>query len=105
MDKETIDFVKKGLRALSYKYSARTAAKRLARTGRNQYTCACCGGTFGNKEIQLDHKIPVGTLITWDEYIKKLFCAVNGFQVLCKPCHKAKTAREAGERAEIRKAA
>jgi hypothetical protein len=30
----------------------------------------------------------------WNELIKRLYCEADGFQALCKECHKLKTADE-----------
>lgn len=39
----------------------------------------------------------------WDLVIRRLFCEIEGLQVLCKPCHKLKTADERSERAALKK--
>lgn len=71
------------------------------------YRCAGCQGTFITKDIETDHVTPVvdPTLgfTTWDDYIKRLFCEASNLQVLCKPCHKAKSKSEASTRASVRK--
>lgn len=91
------------LRRTSYKWPPRNEALRKARIERGKYRCAKCKKIYGNKEISLDHIQPVvDPKIGWagfEEYIKRLFCPVEGFQVLCDRCHDKKTAREK----EIRK--
>jgi hypothetical protein len=52
---------------------------------------------FARKEIQIDHISPVVPTSGWegfDNFIARLFCASNGLQTLCKPCHKAKSKEE-----------
>lgn len=49
----------------------------------------------------MDHIIPVvgaDGFTTWDDYIERMFVDREGFQVLCKACHKIKTDEEKGER-------
>ena len=72
--------------------------------GGKQYICAKCNKTFSGKNVQVDHKetvIPVNETIeemSWDEIIKRIFCSSDKLQVLCKQCHKKKTAEERKER-------
>ena len=68
--------------------------------GGKQYICAKCKKWFANKEVQVDHIEPV---MRYDETIQdldyntvvmRIFCDEDNLQVLCKPCHKIKTALE-----------
>lgn len=83
------------VRRLSYQWPPRKEAIKKARLERGVYLCNICEGKFGPKEIQLDHIEPViheeDGFIDWNIYLERLFCAEEGFQVLCKPCHEAKT--------------
>lgn len=66
----------------------RKEALARARISRGVYRCAECGGTFGPKEIEVDHIQPVGsTRDSWDLQIERLFCPVEGLRILCKGCH------------------
>ena len=61
--------------------------------------CAHCHELFKRKEIQANHKIPVGTLASTSPediaaYREKMFCRVAGIEALCTTCHKAETARQ-----------
>lgn len=91
------------LRRASYRWPARNEALKLARVERGLYKCALCEGTFQNKDIVIDHIEPVVSLkegfTTWDAFIDRLFCEVEGFQILCNPCHDAKTQTEDSLRA------
>ena len=61
-----------------------------------EYSCAHCSKWFPDKEIQIDHIVPVGTLKTYKDlagFLKRL-TPETGFQVLCKDCHKEKTRKE-----------
>lgn len=85
----------------------RKDAISAARLERGIYKCASCEGRFGPKEIQLDHIIPVVDeetgFIDWNTYIDRLFCEEAGFQVLCKPCHEAKTFFEQEIRKQVKR--
>ena len=70
--------------------------KRNKKTGRDakHYSCSICEGEFPQREVQVDHIVPVGSCPTWDIFIEKLFCEKDNLQVVCKPCHKIKTKEE-----------
>ena len=102
------------LRKASYRWPARQAALRTAsatkedyrefpgekvsKLVRNFYFCKYCGQVFSRKGVSVDHIQPVvDPKKGWqgfDEYIRRLFCEKDGFQILCGECHDAKTARE-----------
>ena len=74
---------------------------RKAYTGPNKrqkwvYTCEHCLGEFKEKEIQVDHIIPTGSLKCYSDlpgFVERL-SSETGYQILCKPCHKEKTKAE-----------
>jgi len=88
-------FIKGLLRRGTFHWRARTEAMTAARVERGRYKCATCGDLFGPKEVALDHTLPVVDpkvgFTTWDDYINRLFCPAEGFQVLCHGCHDNKT--------------
>lgn len=98
-------FIKSTLRSGSQrwppKYKALADAKRGKRinlaSGRlaEHYACAGCKNEFPAKEIQVDHIYPVIDpsigFTTWDDVIKRMFCEIENFQILCRECHKEKT--------------
>lgn len=53
-------------------------------------------------KVAVDHKealVPTdGTVLTWDQYMFRLFCGPENLQVLCEVCHKIKSASENAER-------
>lgn len=72
------------------------------------YMCAECCKEFKRKEINVDHIDPVvpvaGPVPVLDVWAERLYCSEDNLQVLCaKVCHKAKTKREASERAKYRR--
>lgn len=101
-------FIKSALRKA--RWPCKYEAKRLARIERGKYKCACCGAegpaTLPPKEgrkrrrnnAAVDHINPVIDpavgFVDWDTVIERMFCEVEGFQVLCWECHEAKTAEE-----------
>jgi len=70
------------------------------------YRCNECGGAFVAKQVSVDHITPVVPLSghdSWDLFIDRIFCELDGFQVLCKDCHKVKTDAENSERKRLKK--
>jgi len=56
--------------------------------------CAKCEGWFARDQIEVDHIIEAGSLKSFADlpsFVERLFCEVDGFQVLCKNCHNLKT--------------
>ena len=95
------------LRRASYRWPPRNEALKKARVDRGLYQCAVCQECFSQKDIKIDHIQPVVSLkegfTTWDDFMERLFCDVEGFQILCDPCHDAKTAIEDTLRANYNK--
>lgn len=95
-------FLRSGLRAKYQKWGPRFAALLNARSkyeGRNprqrwQFECAICKNQFAQKEVEVDHITPCGSLRGWDDLVgftQRLFCEIDGLRVLCKSCHKQVT--------------
>ena len=62
-----------------------------------EYQCNHCKKWFPEKEIDVDHIIPAGTLKTANDlpgFVERLFCEVDGLQVMCGDCHDSKTVKE-----------
>lgn len=89
------------IRRASYRWPPRNEALKRARVERGLYKCAQCSGIFSREFVVIDHKIPVvGSegFTTWDEYIERMFCNVDNFQILCFIDHEIKTKEEAHAR-------
>ena len=101
-------YIKSALRRVNRWWPAYTAAKAKARVERGKYECAGCKEICPSKDIHVDHIAPVVDpargFTTWDEYIDRLFCDMDGLQILCKTCHKKKTKEESAIRKEARRA-
>lgn len=96
-------FIRSALRQAYSRYPVRFQAKKAVErtvTGsrhKYEYTCAECKGWFQGKDCQVDHIEPAGSLNKYSDiggFCKRLFCEVDGMQVLCKPCHQLKTNEE-----------
>ena len=62
-----------------------------------EYQCNYCKKYFPEKQINVDHKIPAGSLNNADDlpgFVTRLFCEVNHLQCLCTKCHDIKTLKE-----------
>jgi hypothetical protein len=105
-------FIISALRAASRRYPVKWAVLRNALIGKlvnketgklaQHYVCAKCNTHFPAASVVVDHIRPVVDTMTgfvdWNTYIERMFCEADGMQVLCKPCHDEKTARERQER-------
>lgn len=59
-----------------------------------EYQCSICKEWYPDKNIEVDHLIPAGSLRSGDDlkgFVERLFCEKEGLRVLCKPCHRIVT--------------
>jgi hypothetical protein len=115
-------FIKGALRAASVRWGPKHAAKAAARVSFGKYRCAGYGqqkthvvpaslppkpGRKRRRQIAVDHIKPVVDpkvgFTTWDELIERMFCEVDGYQILCPDCHEEKTADERAIRTAARR--
>lgn len=68
-----------------------------------EYQCAECKKWHKQKDVQVDHIEPAGTLKCWEDlpvFCQKLFISADGLQMLCSTCHHRKTQEERKHSAE-----
>ena len=56
--------------------------------------CVFCKKIFGKSKLQVDHKIPAGSMLCQGDapkYLLRLLCSKQNMQLTCKPCHDIKT--------------
>lgn len=119
------------LRKLTYSYPPRNSAKKRQKRGPNTFECEHCsiwiyeGTRTIDKQLEIlavsppnglvkgrtnmDHKeavVPLSGFLRgswdWDEFINRLFCAEEGFSLLCVECHDIKTKLEDEMRKEYK---
>ncbi len=76
------------------KLNARRTYKGPKKLQKWEYKCAQCGNYFMEKDISIDHKVECGSLNSFEDiagFCKRLFVEVEGYQILCKTDHDAKT--------------
>jgi 5-methylcytosine-specific restriction endonuclease McrA len=59
-----------------------------------EYLCNHCKKYFPEKKINVDHIVQAGSLTCAADlpgFVERLFCEVQGLQVLCTACHDIKT--------------
>lgn len=77
----------------------REALKGASKVGKNgtTYKCALTKKYFTKEMVTVDHiepVVPVSGWDGWDGYINRLFCPLEGLQVLSKAAHEVKTKKE-----------
>ncbi len=100
-------FIKSTLRSGSVRWEPRYTCLNNAfrvvkineKTGRmaKHFECAHCHMLFPQKEIEINHILPVVPIEgfdSWDKVIERMFCEIDGLEALCKPCHKLTTGQE-----------
>jgi 5-methylcytosine-specific restriction endonuclease McrA len=76
------------------KAKAKRAYKGPLKRQKFEYQCASCLKWFPDKNINVDHIIPAGSLKCANDlpgFVERLFCEVDNLQVLCSNCHDKKT--------------
>lgn len=79
------------------KMNARRLYKGTNKRQKYEYQCNKCKKWYAEKEINVDHIIPAGSLNCADDlpqFVERLFCEKDNLQVLCTGCHDKKTLKE-----------
>lgn len=79
------------------KAKARRKYKGPSKRQKWEYQCNECKGWFAEKNVNVDHICPAGSLKSAQQlpgFVERLFCEVDGLQVLCSDCHTEKTKKE-----------
>lgn len=79
------------------KQKAKRAYKGSNKRQKFEYQCNHCKNWYAEKNINVDHIIPAGTLTCANDlpgFVERLFVEAEGLQVLCSNCHDKKTAKE-----------
>jgi hypothetical protein len=102
--------IRSALRRLSRFWKPALAALKEAcrsYTGTNkrmkyEYQCDECKEWKPRKEVQINHKVPCGTLTEYKDvpsFLERLFCEdVSGYNVLCKECHLKETKEQRNDK-------
>jgi len=83
------------------KMKARRAYKGPSKRQKFEYQCNSCKAWFPEKQINVDHIKPAGSLNSSKDlpgFVERLFCEVDGLQVLCEKCHDKKTKTDKNEK-------
>ena len=79
------------------KQEARRKYNGLNKRQKWEYQCNECKNWFPDKQINVDHIKPAGSLNCANDlpgFIERLFCEVDNLQVLCTEDHNIKTLKE-----------
>ena len=81
------------------KYQVKKAAQRTVEGKRHryEYQCSVCTEWHKDKDVEVDHDPPCGSLKDYDDlagFVERMFCEADSLRVVCKPCHKKITAEQ-----------
>lgn len=96
--------IRSSLRRIWMYYKPRQEAKNLVRKSvkgkrhKFEYKCCKCDNWFKSNEVEVNHKIPAGSLKSFNDlpsFCDRLFFeSPDGYEVACKPCHKEETKKQ-----------
>ncbi|MET0293468.1 MAG: HNH endonuclease signature motif containing protein [Phenylobacterium sp.] len=101
--REQVRFVRKRDGARCAACAAAPKKWKPGRTGKDKETGARYQRVRRSCALELDHRTPLWSIAHLPETERRAYYAPGNLQLLCPPCHKAKTVREAGERAAARR--
>jgi 5-methylcytosine-specific restriction endonuclease McrA len=76
------------------KINSRRPYKGINKQQKYEYQCNECKNWYAEKNINVDHIIPAGTLKCANDlpgFVERLFVEIEGLQCLCTICHNKKT--------------
>jgi 5-methylcytosine-specific restriction endonuclease McrA len=79
------------------KLNARRDYKGINKRQKYEYQCKKCKKWHPEKQINVDHIIPAGSLNCAQDlplFVERLFCEQDNLQCLCTDCHNKKTLKE-----------
>lgn len=79
------------------KLNAKRPYKGPLKRQKFEYQCNSCKNWFAEKNINVDHIQPAGSLNCAADlpgFVERLFCEIDNLQVLCTNCHDIKTKNE-----------
>lgn len=101
-------FIRSAIRAATMKWPPAQHAWKLAQRPSQlddkrvkfEYQCKDCGGWFKRKDCENNHIVPSGVMMTGmdhstiGDYVDRSFSSIDGYEILCKPCHLLKTTQQ-----------
>lgn len=102
-ESQFFSFIRSGLRSKSQRWPPRFAKlnknrkKVTGKRHRYEHQCEQCKGWFKQKDIEVNHRIPCGSLKSFDDlpgFVERLFCEEEGLEIVCKECHRKITNEE-----------
>jgi hypothetical protein len=86
--------INKNRRPAEYEWKSETGRKLNVKW---EVKCDGCGEWYPQSWVDVDHKVPAGSLKHHDDlpqFVEHLLCSVEDLQCLCKECHAEKTKEE-----------
>ena len=96
--------------SLYYQTLAKAKSEEVGPKGGARYTCYICDELFPPSKVEVEHVND--TVVPFDkfyyqvserEYYNRMFCDKDNLSIVCKECHKGKTAEERILRKEAKK--
>ena len=96
--------IRSALRRLSIRWKPRSdyllSVRRPKKNGGRskwEYQCELCLGWFIRAHVEADHRVSCGSLKSFNDigpFVERLLCEIDGWRVVCKPCHHERTQGE-----------